>query len=244
MTGIRDLNRRRLLVRGVQAASLAAGTSVVHRTLGPLAGALLDQPVDLGDAQPIAGTPAPFIVTRAQWGADESLRSGTPEFSALKKIVLHHTATGVAADPAETVRAIYAHHAVTNGWNDIGYHFLIAPDGRIYQGRFARDLAPGEAPTAEDTAGNIVQGAHVDQYNRGTVGVALLGTFTNSAPTAVAQESLVQLLAWICDRHSLDPFDVSAYTNSSGAVQNLPTIIGHRDVDTTSCPGNAFWNMI
>ena len=212
---------------------------VVARILGAAG-----SPLDLGGAQLIAGIPAPGIITRAQWGADESLRSGTPEFAPLRKLVLHHTATGVAGDPAETVRAIYKHHVVTNGWNDIGYHFLIAPDGRIYEGRFARAYAPGEAPTGEDTAGNVVQGAHVDQFNKGTLGVALIGNFTSAAPAGPALESLVQVLAWACDRHGLDPFDISAYTNSAGVVQNLPTILGHRDVDSTGCPGDAFHPMI
>ncbi|MBI2169544.1 MAG: N-acetylmuramoyl-L-alanine amidase [Actinobacteria bacterium] len=238
-----EFDRRRLLAGGARAISVGLAAPYVARATG-LLGAGSGDPrrglVDLTGALPIAGIPAPHILSRGDWGADESLRSGTPEYAPLSKIVLHHTATGVAADPAETVRAIYRHHAVTNGWRDIGYHFLVAPDGRIYEGRWARDYGPGEAHTGEDTSGNVVQGAHVDHYNRGTLGVALLGTFTSADPSEAALEGLTQLLAWVCDRHGLDPFDVSSYTNSDGAVVQIPTILGHRDVDDTSCPGNRF----
>ena len=63
--------------------------------------------------------------------------------------IVHHTA-GVNhdPDPAATVRAIFAYHAVVQGWGDIGYNFLVDADGRIYEGRHSG--APGDPPDAPD----------------------------------------------------------------------------------------------
>ncbi|MGI8928078.1 MAG: N-acetylmuramoyl-L-alanine amidase, partial [Candidatus Limnocylindrales bacterium] len=153
------------------------------------------------------------VVSRAGWGANESLRfdaSGNeiwpPEFHPVQKLTVHHTAgKNNDPDPAATVRAIYHYNAVTNGWGDIGYNFLIDESGRIYEGRYSRAYADGETPTGENLAGNGVTGAHVGGYNAGTVGIALLGTLTNQDATPAARAALERLLAWKADRHAIDP---------------------------------------
>ena len=84
--------------------------------------------------------PTPAIVTRAQWGADESIRDNhIVGWAPFRKIVVHHTASpnGVK-DPAATVRFGYELHVVGRGFTDIGYNFLISPDGQIFEGRRAR----------------------------------------------------------------------------------------------------------
>jgi hypothetical protein len=51
------------------------------------------------------------IVTRCEWGADESLMAWTPEYYPPQKLTVHHTATANGdADPAATMRAIYRYH--------------------------------------------------------------------------------------------------------------------------------------
>ena len=58
----------------------------------------------------------PGIVTRAQWGADESIRRGRPEHAPVRAMVVHHTVTpNDDADPAATMRAMYAYHVRANG---------------------------------------------------------------------------------------------------------------------------------
>ena len=197
-----------------------------------------------------AAVDEPSVLSRTAWGADESLRFGQSgkelwpaEFYPVQKLIVHHTAgRNNDPDPAATVRAIYYYDSVTKGWGDMGYNFLIDEDGRIYEGRHSRDFAPGENPTGEDFAGNGVTGAHVQGYNSGTVGIALLGTLTNQDATPAARAALEQMLAWKAERHSIDPLGSSLYTNPVSGVQKTnANISGHRDWAATECPGGAFY---
>ena len=86
-----------------------------------------------------------------------------PEYVPVKKIIVHHTVTSNSdPDPAATVRSIYYYHAVSLGWGDIGYNFLIDRQGRIYEGRYG---------------GNAVVGGHALTWNYGSVGIAALGNY-------------------------------------------------------------------
>ena len=136
--------------------------------------------------KPKPKVPQPDIVTRAEWGADESIRKNDQKYAPITKLFVHHTVTspdGPDPDPAATVRAIYAYHVQGNGWDDIGYNFLVDAQGRVYEGRWARDYAAGEKPTGEDLNENGVVGAHVLNHNAGSAGVAMLGDFTDGEPT-------------------------------------------------------------
>lgn len=197
-----------------------------------------------------AAVEQPSVVTRAGWGANESLRfdqSGNelwpPEFHPIQKMTVHHTAgKNSDPDPAATVRAIYYYDAVTKGWGDMGYNFLIDEAGWIYEGRYSRTYAAGEAPTGEDVYGNGVTGAHVGGFNAGTVGIALLGTLTSQDATPAARAALERLLAWKAERHAIDPLATSLYTNPvSGAQKTTANISGHRDWAATECPGGTFY---
>ena len=197
-----------------------------------------------------AGVAQPSVIPRSGWGADESLRFDAtgkeiwpPAFFPIQKVIVHHTATqNNDPDPASTIRSIYQYHAVTQGWGDIGYNFLIDESGRIYEGRYSRPYAPGESPTGEDASGNGVTAAHTQGYNSGTVGIALLGTLTNQDATPAARNALERLIAWIDDSHRIDPQGSALYTNPvSGTQATFPNIAGHRDLAATECPGGAFY---
>jgi hypothetical protein len=190
---------------------------------------------------PDAHIAQPDVISRAEWEADESLRSGTPSHASIEKMSIHHTVTGNNdPDPAATVRAIYAYHTQSNGWNDIGYNFLVDHRGRIYEGRWARTYAKGEEPTGEDKNGDGVVGAHTGGHNTGTVGVALLGTYSTAAPPSAAVRSLEGLLAWEADRHAIDATGTTKWNDGS----TKPTIIGHRDAKPTSCPGDELYAQL
>ncbi len=197
-----------------------------------------------------AAVAQPPVISRAGWAANESLRFDvngnelwTPAFYPVQKLIVHHTAgRNGDPDPAATIRSIYYYHAVTQGWGDIGYNFLIDESGRIYEGRYSRAYATGESPTGEDTTGNGVTAAHVQGYNSGTVGIALLGTLTDVDATPAARDAVERILAWKADRHALDPHGSSLYTNPvNGTQKTFPNISGHRDLAATECPGGAFY---
>ncbi|MEY2399841.1 MAG: hypothetical protein QOJ00_3015 [Actinomycetota bacterium] len=198
-----------------------------------------------------AGPPRPAIVSRAAWGADESLRFDktgkerwTPKFAPIQKLIVHHTAgSNNDSNPASTIRAIYYYHAVTRGWGDIGYNFLVDQAGRIYKGRDSHTAqSADDTITGEDGSGNGVTGAHAHGYNTGAVGVALLGTLTNQDATPAAKNALEDLLAWKAYADGIDPHGATRYTNSvSGEQKTFANIAGHRDVGTTSCPGGSFY---
>ncbi|MGH9001826.1 MAG: N-acetylmuramoyl-L-alanine amidase, partial [Acidimicrobiia bacterium] len=196
--------------------------------------------------EPAPAPGPPEIVTRAGWGADEGMRTGVPEYARPQKLVVHHTVTpNDDPDPASTVRAVYAYHTRQNGWNDIGYHYLVDAAGRVYEGRFARPYAPGEAPTEEDHEGRAVIGAHAKSHNVGSMGVALLGEFSGDAqPSPAAMDSLVRLLAWKADRHGIDPHGSDPFTRTDGSQVAFPNLAGHRDLVPTGCPGGRLYDRL
>jgi len=200
-----------------------------------------------------ASVQQPGVISRAGWGADESLRFNPDgsekwpaEFHPVQKLIVHHTATKNAdPDPAATIRSIYYYQAVTQGWGDIGYNFLVDEAGHVYEGRHSRDYAAGENPTGENLAGEGVTAAHAQGFNSGTVGMALLGTLTDRDATAPARDALERMLAWEADRHAIDPQGASLYTNPvSGTQATFANIAGHRDVNATECPGNFFYSTL
>lgn len=185
----------------------------------------------------------PNIVTRAQWGADESIKktSGSCRrtFHKVQQLFVHHTA-GANFDtrPRATMRAIYWYHTVRQRWCDIGYNFVIAPNGTIFEGRWARAYAPFEHHDSESRDGRVVTGAHASGFNSGSVGVSLMGNYSKANVPPAARRSLAELLAWEADRHDLNPEGTHTYRNpDTGTTKRLPYIAGHRDAGNTDCPG-------
>jgi hypothetical protein len=200
-----------------------------------------------------AAVPAPAVIPRSGWGADESLRFDSnneviwpTSFYPLQKLIVHHTATGTGgSDPAATVRAIYYYHAVTQGWGDIGYNYLIDSAGRVYEGRYSRDYPPGTTPSSDDEWGQIVEGGHALSHNPGSLGVAVIGDYRDVAPSASARSSLVRLLAWVAERTGVDPRKSSTYVNPvTGLTRTTPNLAGHRDYNSTTCPGGALYTLL
>jgi N-acetylmuramoyl-L-alanine amidase len=186
-----------------------------------------------------AGTPA--IVSRASWHANEEIVRARPVIaSSIRIAIVHHTAgtnNYTRAQAAAIVRGIELYHVVGNGWNDIGYNFLVDRFGTIYEGR----------------GGGIdrnVVGAHAQGFNVATVGVALIGSFNATTPTRAQQDALVQLLAWRLDVAHVDPESRVLYTSGgnykypAGRVVTLRAISGHRDTGPTECPGARAYGLL
>ncbi|MGH2700409.1 MAG: peptidoglycan recognition protein family protein [Actinomycetota bacterium] len=184
---------------------------------------------------------APHIVTRSEWGADEHVKRTSGgckrSFHPLRQLFVHHTAgSNRDYNGAPTMRAIYAYHVRSRGWCDIGYNFVIDWDGTIYEGRWARDYLPWEVHDSEDHRNRAVSGAHVANYNSGSVGISLMGNFQRVAPPRRMKRSLKRLLAWEVDRHGLNPEGTHRFNG-----RRLKVIAGHRNAGSTSCPGNKLY---
>lgn len=180
----------------------------------------------------------PRVITRGQWGADESLRCQEPTYDdGLGGVTIHHTAGRndySKAESAGIVRAIYTYHARTLGWCDIGYNALIDKYGQIFEGRYGGLDRP-------------VQGAHAGGFNQNTSGVALMGNYQSEPPTEASIEAAGRFVGWRTKIAGLDPQGhTTMYSEGTqftpyaqGEAVELPIVFAHRDVGNTSCPGDA-----
>lgn len=200
------------------------------------------------DSRPLASadatTTAPPIISRAQWGADESLRNCGPGYSStLKAGVLHATAGSNAyatqAQAMQQLRADYAYHTRTLGWCDLGYNFVVDKWGNIYEGRYGGVDQP-------------VVGAHAGGFNEDTFGVAMLGTYTTVEPPAAMQRAVESVFAWKLGMYGVDPEGSTQLTSAGGGTSRYPagqtvwvrTVAGHRDVGRTEDPGDAGYRTL
>ena len=187
----------------------------------------------------VAGAPA--IVPRRGWNANEKIRRGGPSFAAAVRVaVVHHTAGAngyTAAQAPAIVKAIQLYHVKGNGWNDIGYNFLVDRFGTVYEGRYG------------GIERNVV-GAHAEGFNTGSVGAAVLGEYSSLAVTATARGSLAALLAWRLDVAHVDPATTQSFVSGgnarfgAGLPVFLRTVSGHRDTGFTDCPGSALYGLL
>ena len=197
--------------------------------------------------EPTADTDGmPRVVSRAGWGADESIRCKDADYDdGVKAIALHHTAGSnnyTRAQAAAQVRAAYQYHAQNLGWCDIGYNALVDKYGTIYEGRYG----------GLDEA---VQGAHIGGFNENTWGISMIGNYEIVPPTAELLESVTDLAGWKAAISGVDPesrvnlrsqgFSGSRYP--AGAYAPVYGFFGHSDVHFTACPGRytiARWPQI
>jgi hypothetical protein len=221
-----------------------ASDGVQFRTRGPVArlrAFYLQSRVDAAPLRTVSMTSTPQIVSRFGWAANEAIVRAKPQIAPqLRFAIIHHTVNSNTYSRAEApalVRGIQAYHVKGNGWNDIGYNFLIDRFGTVYEGR---------GGGAEK---NVV-GAHSAGFNTGSVGIALLGTYTTATATPAQKEALVQLLAWRLDVAHVDPLSFVAFRSLGnsrfprGAPVNLRAISGHRDTYFSECPGAALYAQL
>lgn len=196
----------------------------------------------LGAAEPArAATRQPTIVMRSDWGADESIRRAAPTYAdELEAAVVHHTVNSNSysrADAPALVRGIYAYHVKSNGWNDIGYNFVIDRFGQVFEGRYGGVSSP-------------VIGAHTAGFNTATAGVALLGTHGSTPVSTEARAALVSLLSWRMDQAHVNPSGSASLRSAgndkfaAGRTVTTRAVGGHRDLFSTECPGSLAYGVI
>lgn len=184
------------------------------------------------DAGAAGAATQPPICTRSCWGA-RAPKNAIPEMGALTRATIHHTAgasdwnTASQAESAAKVRAIQNYHMDSNGWPDIGYHFLVDKLGNRFEGRI-------------NSIASRPRGAH-DAVNDNSFGFSLMGYLHaphNQQPPDVMRQALYDLIAWKIP----DPF--TGFGSGTYGGKTVGFICGHRDVGQTACPGDLMYQYI
>ncbi|MCA8975416.1 MAG: N-acetylmuramoyl-L-alanine amidase, partial [Planctomycetes bacterium] len=153
------------------------------------------------------------IETRQRWRATAANQSNLDRMDRVSRITIHHSALYFRdyrpSATAVQLQRIQREHMRGRGYGDIGYHFLIDPAGRIWQGRDLR-----------------WQGAHASgENNVRNAGICLLGNFVRGnrghSPTAEQVDALESLVAALC----------SDYRIARSQIHS------HSDFKATECPG-------
>lgn len=176
----------------------------------------------------------PAVVSASAWRAGLVPPKERPTATKVQFIIVHHEAgSNTPADFTNVVRNIYTFHTQSNGWNDVGYNFLIAQDGTIYEGRDGQGVMDGD---------NVI-GAHFCGTNSGTMGICLLGNYMTVQPPAAALTSLNRLISWKMAKEGLkEPLGTASHTSSG---KTLSIISGHRDgTCATDCPGTNLYALL
>ncbi|MFF4091371.1 FG-GAP-like repeat-containing protein [Streptomyces nigra] len=181
----------------------------------------------------------PPIITQAEWGASTDY-DGTPSYSeTIKAAVIHHTGVDSdnavsCADSRARLRTIQQSH-FSQGYFDIGYNFVVDRCGQIFEGRSGGMDLP-------------VIGAHDAGFNTDTVGISYIGNFESAKPSKAGLDAIARVVAWKFGMYGVDPTGKVALTSGVpqgasgnkyplGASVTLPRVLGHRDTNTTACPG-------
>ena len=100
------------------------------------------------------------------------------------RMSIHHTATPTndSMSPPARLRSIQNYHQNTLGWCDIGYHYLMSSDGRLWQGR----------------PSNLI-GAHTGGSNTGNLGIAVMGSHDSTPITSEQVDKLAGLIRDVAD---------------------------------------------
>lgn len=161
----------------------------------------------------------PQVLPRSTWNAQNpntwDIDKANGRWS---RITVHHTAMparnlqGASASTAGyAVAQIQSQHMEGNGWADIGYHFMIDPDGRVWEGRSMRYV--GAHASRDPRTGT--------NHNLGNIGVCLLGNFETENPSSKALASLESLLDGLRQQYRIPHLQV----------------FGHTHFKATDCPG-------
>ena len=157
----------------------------------------------------------PAIIDRKIWHAKPPKKAYQPLVP--ERYTQHHTSghrTFSFEDSLAEVGFIQDFHQNGRGWSDIGYHFVIDGEGRIFEGR------PVE-----------VLGAHAKNHNTGNVGVAFLGYYQRPVNDRLNErqiESAIDLYAWLSSTYQVDP----------------DSLRGHLDYKDTDCPGDLVYVLL
>ena len=156
------------------------------------------------------------IISRSGWGANGAKIPDDPgsyDWN-YNTIVIHHSGRSGDTSPI----SVQNKHMMKNGWQDVGYHFMIGPGGQVYEGRRL-----------------YYKGSHTENANTGKIGILIMGNFERefagllggipSAAQVAAAKKLVKSLRIL--------------------FPSLAVLGGHKDFKVkTECPGNQLYPLL
>ena len=219
---------------GTATSADRARTAMREAALGVLA------PLGIADAD--AADSAPQIVPRAAWERGQCTPRRAPSEGVVRAAFVHHTADGAAytrEESPDVVLAMCRYHRNSSGWNDLGYNFVVDAHGQVFEGRAGGTDRP-------------VVGAHAQGWNSQSTGIAVIGEYGTAGVSEAAAAALSRLLAWKLALHGVRPDDTVVLESAGGSASRYPagrrvrfhTVSGHRDGDSTACPGNALYAQL
>ncbi|MDQ2915084.1 MAG: N-acetylmuramoyl-L-alanine amidase, partial [Chloroflexota bacterium] len=146
---------------------------------------------------------------------------------------------------AATIRAIYYYHAITRGWGDIGYSYLVDKYGNVWTGR---------------QGGDNTEAGHAYGWNKGSIGIAAIGTYSVTVPSPAMVASIANIIAMKFTQFGVQPYGADPFVHQEQArdgtwvnvTSSPPNVQGHRDCNyiqsqyggQTACPGNALYAQL
>jgi uncharacterized protein with LGFP repeats len=192
-----------------------------------------------------AAVTRPTIITRAQWGADESRRTAGPGLTDTIKVGFVHHTTGNSTysreGAYEFMRALFDWYTTPTsqggpGYSDMAYNFLVDRYGRLFEGRGGGVDKP-------------VIGGHTAGFNLRSFAVAALGDtdrFADASSVTAMLPPIAQLMAWKLGMYGRDPLGTTTLVSNFGGgtslyepgeVATVKVISGHGEIGSTDCPG-------
>ncbi|MFJ3876686.1 peptidoglycan recognition family protein [Streptomyces sp. NPDC090077] len=168
----------------------------------------------------------PQITGCEGWTAREPSEDVVVLDSRPQRIIVHHTASPNVTDYSlqrahALARAIQTYHMDVQGWIDTGQHFTVSRGAFVLEGRHHSLAALGSGD-------RMVRGAHCVGQNSAAIGIENEGTYTTQEPPAVQFSALADLCAHVCRQYDVSPSE----------------IYGHRDFNSTACPGDRLYAML
>ncbi|XP_001352829.2 peptidoglycan-recognition protein SB1 [Drosophila pseudoobscura] len=120
------------------------------------------------------------IEPRSSWGA-VAARSPARISGAVDYVIIHHSDNPNGCSTSDQcqrmIKAIQTDHKGRRSFSDIGYNFIVAGDGKVYEGR-----------------GFGLQGSHAPNYNRNSIGIVFIGNFESTKPSSQMLQNAKDLI--------------------------------------------------
>ena len=196
----------------------------------------------LGVADAGAQDAQPEIAPRSAWENGQCQPRSAPAYREVKVAFVHHTVSAneyTAEQVPAMLLSICRYHRNSNGWNDVGYNFLVDKFGRLWEGRAGGMDKP-------------VVGAHTEGMNTQSFAVSNIGDHSTVPAGEPALEAMSRLIRWKLPLHGQPTTGtVTVVSNGGGGSHfgpgeeaTLERVSGHRDANRTACPGQALYDQL